>query len=246
MNHFTRRASVLMAAAAVVVIGGAALVACNASDESAPVVPGGPTGSDPAAEGFTYYSTKFVVPFTVTLPSWLKGHSSPAAINPTTMAWLTACTGNQDDCWDRQRAISLVSPLAIQRPGTAGPQPVPNYEGYLAFLDSLETTSGLASTERTTTSVDGRHTTVMTLTPSRIPDGEGLLCAQVGDHEFCWFPDDVGRPVRFAVVNTGTTPLIIYMIPTTDDAPNWPTLTQDFNTMLSTVRLGATPLPSGS
>jgi len=32
----------------------------------------------------------------------------------------------------------------------------------------------------------------------------------------------------------------------TDDATDWPTLTQDFSTMLSSVRLGATPLPTAS
>ena len=240
------------AAAAIVVIGVAALLAGNWSDESAPVMPGGPTRSDPPAEGTTYTSTSFVVPFTVTLPSWLPGEPGSGQSKTNNVYWETRpCTSTSQDCWHKKRAVTFSSPFAIHRPGTAGPQPVPNYEDYLAFLDSLETTSGLSITERASTSVDGRPTTVMTLTASRIPDDARFICDQSeGTAKFdklddCPFPD-VGRPLRLAVVNNGTTPLVIWLIGTTDDATNWPTLTQDFSTMLSNVRLGATPLPSGS
>ena len=243
------------AAAAVVVIGVAALLGGNWSDESAPVMPGGPTRSNPPAAGTTYTSTSFVVPFTVTLPGWLSGPPGPGQNGQTSsrnVYWETRpCTSTSQDCWHRKRAVAFSSPFAIYRPGTAGPQPVPNYEDYLAFLDSLETTSGLSITERASTSVDGRPTTVMTLTASRTPDDARPLCDQSeGTAKFdklddCMFPE-VGRPLRLAVVNNGTTPLVIWLTGATDDATDWPTLTQDFSTMLSSVRLGATPLPTAS
>ena len=239
------------AAAAVVVISVAALLAGNWSNQSAPVLPGGPTRSVPPADG-TYTSTTFVVPFTVTLPSWLSGRTGSVQARWHNVYWETRpCTSTSRDCWHKKRAIAFSSPFAIYRPGTAGPQPVPNYEDYLAFLDSLETTSGLSISERASTSVDGRPTMVMTLTASRIPDDARPFCDQSqGIEQFdklddCMFPE-VGRPLRLAVVNNGTTPLVIHLTPTTDDATNWPALTQDFSTMLSSVRLGATPLPSGS
>ena len=249
----SRRAVYWVAAAAAVgVIGVSALLAGNWSDQSAHVMPGGPTRSDPPADGTTYTSTSFVVPFTVTLPSWLSGRTSSGQARSHNVYWETRpCTSTSRDCWHRKRAVAFSSPFAVHRPGTAGPQPVPNYEDYLAFLDSLETTSGLSITERASTSVDGRPTMVMTLTASRIPDDARPFCDQSqGIERFdrvddCMFPE-VGRPLRLAVVNNGTTPLVIHLTGTTDDATNWPTLTQDFSTMLSSVRLGATPLPSGS
>ena len=105
------------------------------------------------------------------------------------------------------RAVRFLIPVNVYRPGGTGPTPSP--PDYLHYL-LAQTDHGAHFADQTQTTVDGKPATIVTATVDHSLDGSlGCPDTVTPAHEcFGLQPDLV---LRIAVVDTGTTPLLIWL-----------------------------------
>ena len=189
-----------------------------------------------------YTSAIFVVPFSVSMPTWLSEHDvysngnySNNLASPHEMSWAQSRCSPCADGYDL--ALRFVSPSGIYLPGDVKERAVPGYANYLVYLQEMESTYGLTITGTEQTTVGGRPATLMTLTPTQVVSGASFACSKPDTRaDDCWWPT-VGVTLRLAVVDVGKTPLLVW-IKANAANPAWPAIAQDFDEMLGTVRLG--------
>lgn len=244
-----RRTWALVAAAAaavvVAVVGVRALGGQSSGEVIAPV----------PQVGKSYSTSSFVIPFTVTLPAWTNGIAPPARDETDRKVYWeqSECTKNGSPvaCLDgSDLKLRFFSPVNLYRPqdGPAS-SPVPDYKGYVAYLTAIGATGDVIVSDLSTTTVDGRPATVMTLAPQAARYG-ALGCESPFDAArdcFGLVEDDKSHVfLRFAVVDAGgATPLLTWTRVNRDNPQASQAMAQ-FDTMLTTLSITGVPKPSAS
>lgn len=211
----------------------------------------------PAPQVGKSYSTSSYpgVPFTVTLPAWTTGIVPPAQEEfGRHVIWeQSECTANgaRVACLDgSDLKLRFLAPAAFYRPQD-GPtaSAAPDYAGYVAHLKAIAATGDVTITGLTSTMVDGRPATVMTLAPQKSVPGS-LGCESEFDvARDCWgLPDTETDHVilRLAVIDSGgSTPMLAWMRANRSNPRAAVELAQ-LDTMLTSLRFSAAPRPSAS
>ena len=166
--------------------------ACGGDDESPPGTAGVPASTDA-----TYTTQAFVLPFEVTVPTWL-----PAEANvdePNFVTW------EPDSPADP--AVRFLVPVEVYPPGGTGPSPPPaDYVEYL--LGQRE--HGATFSDVVETTVDGRPATLVTATVADRLDGSlGCPAADVPAPDCFGLQPDL--LLRLAVVDAGENPLLAWL-----------------------------------
>jgi hypothetical protein len=173
--------------------------ACSAgSPDAGPAPAPAPTAaasSTPAASGATYASHSFVVPFQVTVPSWL-----PAKADQDRPNFLT---------WERPGlpAVRFLVPVAVYPPGSAKTSKPP--QDYLSYLLD-QAKSGAQFSDQAQTTVGGRPATIVTGTTDKPLDGS-IGCPEVGQTADDCFGLQPDLRVRLVVVPFDDKVLLIWL-----------------------------------
>jgi len=114
-----------------------------------------------------YRTARFVVPLTVTPPSWRPG--APTQEQANFMTWVSA---------DDAHAVRFLVPVTVYRPGSSTAAAAPAPSDYLPYLRGLAQAGASFSDVRTTT-VGGQPATVLTATSTESLDGS-LGCQEKG------------------------------------------------------------------
>jgi hypothetical protein len=168
---------------------------------------------------------EFVVPFTIQLADWLD--PAPSQESPSFVTWESA---------DHARALRVMAPVAVYRPGHTEPSPPPEDMG--AYLTSLAD-AGAEISDVADTDVDGRPATEMTIgLPTGM--GPGTLDGAIGCPEAdqaadtCFGPQD-DLLLRLVTVDVDGTPVLIWERDGRDDADALSDGT--FDAMIASLRL---------
>lgn len=193
------RAAAVLATA---LVSCAVLTACGSNE---PTTTPGDRGSAPAPPEATSFATQHLgVPLDLRLPDWV----DPKAEQDT--AHFVTFHGKDSDL-----AVRVLLPADVFFPGSTTRGPVPaDYEDYVAYLQGQEK-DGAHLDDRTTTTVDGHDTTVMTATSDRELNGS-LGCQSdttPADECFGLQPEYL---LRIAVVDTDHGPLLIWLRDSSD------------------------------
>jgi hypothetical protein len=213
----------------VVVVVGLLAVGCAGPTPARTVAASSP--SDAQAR-MVYRSQSFVVPFEVTVPSWL-----PVAADQDRPNFVT---------WDRpgEPAVRVMVPVATYPPGSAAAiAPPTDFVGYVTGL----TTAGASVADRAEITVGGRPATIVTATTSRHLDGT-LGCPEPQQSAPDCFGLQPDLSLRLAVVPLeGTTLLIWLRTPVDTDTGKVADRVTSFEQMLASLRFtDPTPRPSPS
>jgi hypothetical protein len=151
-------------------------------------------------EGVVHEASSFVVPFTITLASWLD--PAPAEESPNFVTW---------EALDQQRGLRILSPVELYRPGQSEAEAPP--KDYSTYLMSLAD-AGAALTDVTDIEVGGRSAKELTvgLSPDATPGSlDGALgCPEPGlDAESCFGPQD-DLILRLVVIDVDGTPVLVW------------------------------------
>jgi hypothetical protein len=201
------------------------LVAQTIVYQSAPFTKVGNATNDTAAPatgqggvGSTYSSSTFVVPFDVTLPSWLP--ETPTVDEHNFVTW---------EATDADRAVRVLAPVNLYPPGGSGTTPPP--QDYLAYLLSQSDHGGqFADVSKAT--VGGHPATILTATTKNSLDGS-LGCQQDGMAAADCFGLQPDVTLRIAVIDTGGQTVLIWLRNTVgvDETQQL----KDFDQMLSSI-----------
>ena len=188
-----------------------AATACgNAAGSSQPAStqPTPATATTPIADGTTVpatnddksgsaYATKaFNIPFDVTLPGWLD--ATPSVEQPNFVTWQSPTV---------HRAVRVLVPVTIYPPDGTGPTSPP--ADYLDYL-LAQTDRGAHFTDQTKATVGDKPATIVTATVDDSLDGSlGCPDNTTAAHDCFGLQPEV--VLRIAVVDTGTTPLLIWL-----------------------------------
>jgi Tol biopolymer transport system component len=185
-------------------------------------LPATSSGTDASAgdQPVTYSSTRFAVPFEVTLPVWVAPES--VTEEPNFVTW----EGSEVD-----RAIRFLAPVNVYPPEamtTGTPSPLP--DDYLSyFLAQAE--HGAIFDDVVETTIDGIPGTVVTATTDGNLDGS-LGCQAEGLAANDCFGLQPDLTLRLAVVEVGNQPLLIWVRDFRGDEGEYDT----FGEMLASVR----------
>jgi hypothetical protein len=153
------------------------------------------------AGGVVHDAASFVVPFTITLASWLD--PVPAAESPNFVTW---------EALDQQRGLRVLSPVEVYEPGKSEAVPPPS--DYLSYLMSLAD-SGAEITEVADIEVDGRPATEVTvgLSPDATPGSlDGALgCQEPGLAADTCFGPQSDLLLRLVVIDVDGTPVLVWL-----------------------------------
>ena len=149
-----------------------------------------------AGTGSAYATKAFNLPLDVTLPGWLD--PTPSVEQPNFVTWQSPTA---------DRAVRFLIPVNVYPPGGTGPTPPPS--DYLHFL-LAQTDHGAHFADQTQTTVDGKPATIVTATVDNSLDGS-LGCPDTVTPAHDCFGLQPDLVLRIAVVDTGTTPLLIWL-----------------------------------
>ena len=234
------------AAAAVAILGIAALL-------RSPSAPPPATQPSPTVEGRSWSSApldaspeSFRRPLSLRLPPLLTAssftdHEKPAHVILGQGEGVCDATLSSP-CADGQDAFMVIlDPRTIYDPSKApASSPVPGYAAYVAFIDSLNDPGWTTSDRATTTTADGHKVTLWTVAGDGVHNG-AIGCAAAGDALGSCFGsyDPTAQPTvaRFAVVDVGATPVVMWMELNATN-PRLPDMVRQFDHMMTTVRFG--------
>jgi hypothetical protein len=165
---------------------------------------GTPTASPAATQaGRPYSSTSFVVPFDITLPSWVPS-GPPTKANRNFVTWV-----KEPDPDRRTVALRVMHPGAVFRPFQSLPSSVPaDYVGYLRSLAS----AGTNVTDETKVKAGPYPATLFTLTTFNPQDGSvGCPMDHPTDPGKQCFAAQPGLAIRMAVLTVHKTLLLFWM-----------------------------------
>ena len=157
-------------------------------------------GASASTDGVVHQADSFVVPFTVTLASWLD--PAPAEESPNFVTW---------EALDQQRGLRVLSPVEVYRPGRAEAEAPP--KDYSTYLMSLAH-AGAELTDVADIEVDGRSAKELTvgLSPGASPGSlDGALgCPEPGlDAESCFGPQD-DLLLRLVLIDVDGIPVLVW------------------------------------
>ena len=188
----------------------------TAGTTTSPATSGAGTGSD-------YASTSFTVPFDVTVPAWLG--PVPTIEQPRFVTWESPSA---------DRAVRFLVPVNVYPPGGSGPVPPPaDYVDYLL----AQAAHGAHFTDEAHTTVGGKPTTIVTATVDDGLDGS-LGCPDTDVAAADCFGLQPELALRIAVIDTGDTPLLIWLRGKAGTATD----NESFANLLSTVRFSDRPV----
>ena len=177
--------------------------------------------SAPDDEDRTYETVDFVVPFMITVPSWL-----PAA---ATIDWPQFVTW--DPATETDPAVRFLVPLNVYPPGATDTAPVP--EDYLAYLlDQAD--HGATFTDMSETSVGGWPATLVTATVDQSLDGS-LGCQEEGLAPDDCFGLQPEFTLRIAVIDAEDTTVLAWLRHNNSGTGDTATEFSEFEQMLRTV-----------
>ncbi len=211
-----------VAAAAAVAVAAVAVLGRSAPPPAAPVEP---------ATGPLFRATGFQPAFSANLPAWVaEVMTAPTEQTADTVTW--------NRCEERPVCIGLDAYTI--RYLTRGSTEPATYAGYLARMEELRRAGALDVTDSRQTTVDGRPATVYSLlTNGDTADGMGcfttLRCQD-------FYTDNLAR---YAVVDTGSAPLVIGMR-TFVENPQGQVWIDQLDGMLATLRLSSPAYPGVS
>jgi hypothetical protein len=201
------------------------VAACGATAGSTPRSgPAHSVASTPSADGPSYASTSFVVPFDVSPPAWLDPKPVIEQSN-----FLT---------WDAPRvpAVRFLAPETVYRPGDKTDTGVPG--DYLSYLLS-QASAGAHFRDQTRGTVGGQPATFVTATTDRSLDGS-LGCPARGTAAAACFGLQPGLGLRIAVLQVHDRTLLIWL--RTDKTMNRADVAshvQSFKDMLASIRFSS-------
>ena len=173
----------------------------------------------------TYASSTFVVPFQITLADWLA--AEPSSELPNFVTWEATTV---------DRGLRVLVPVNVYPPGAATPVPPPN--DYVSYL-LAQADAGAQFADVVETTVDGRPTTVVTVTlgPDARPgslDGS-LGCQEDGLDAATCFGPQFELLLRLAVIDVDGTAVLVWIrdIRGNDDRP---IEYETFDAMLASMR----------
>jgi hypothetical protein len=193
-----------------------------------------PATSNPAVPTPNFVSSDFVVPFALTLPTWATQVRPTVARTHRLVSWeQSPCTS--DCAAGSDRKLRFLAPVAIVAPGASRATPIPDYPGYLKYLQALENDGVIATSNKSTTTVAGRPATLLTVTTATTAEG-AIGCELAASRpEACWgFVS--GMRLRLAVVQVGPTPLLAWSR-TNDPTAEGQDADSDFARILSRMQL---------
>lgn len=230
------------AAAAAVVVAIVVVVTSQSSDQGGRPLPAQtPSPSTAPATAQPYSSATFLVPFTAELPPWTKGVVPD--INPSARFQTWQMNQCQDCAPGTEVKLRMIIPDSVYEPGAKGnPVAMPDYEGYLAYLSSLEAAGSLSLTNRGTTTVGGKPATVFSVKVDKaVPDGQA--CEDIHAKPGECFGFDPKIAARLAVIKVGPGAPLLMWTRAFPDNPERATYEAQFDQMLATVTFTATPSP---
>lgn len=198
--------------------------------------PGGPTPSPTASptaiRSAAFSSSAFAFPFSVLTPAWVtEALDEPTSENSRHVTW-NRCEG--DICIGlTYLSLSKLDPFGLEpRKDTA----MPDYQGYLDYLDSLVADGKAVYEGQSGIEVGGRQGELLTLMPlTDIPDGVGCEAGD-GSSEDCWDFFE-GVATRMAIVDVGSSNPLVILTRTPPDNPDGDRWVAQFDPMLKTVTL---------
>ena len=209
------------------------------------------THPSPTAEGRGWSSTPssastsaFRRPLSLRLPPLLTASSftdnERSAYVVLAQGQGTCSATTADPCSNGEDAfLAILDPKSIYDPAKApASSPMPGYAGYVSFIDSLRGPDWTQANRATTTTADGHKVTLWTVGGDGIRNGAAGCNTDIDPIEKCWGTyDATAQPTvsRFAVVDVGATPVVMFMDLNADN-PNLPEMVRQFDHMLTTVR----------
>jgi hypothetical protein len=160
-----------------------------------------PLNAAKPVSGRTYSSTSFVVPFDISLPSWVQS-------GPPTLADRNFVTWAKKGDPDRVTvALRVMHPVSVVRPDNPSSDSVPaDYLGYLRGLSTYDT----HMSHVTTVKAGPYPTTLFTLT-TKHPQDKSVGCYTATPTDEGCFAAQPGLPLRMAVLTVHKTLLLIWM-----------------------------------
>lgn len=231
-------------AAAAAAVAAIAFLALGRPTAAPPVDPGPTTPASVRTWASTddgSSTTAFGRPLSFALPQVL---SDASFVTNETPAWISLaqsyCAGTADDpCADGQDVkLRVIAPVQIYDPAFApDPSPMPGYEAYVRFIESLNGKHSVQSEHRELV-VDGHDVTVLSVVTSGNPDG-AIGCDAVGlPRDQCWgyaaVPVDPAY-LRLAIIDQGRTPVIMWLEVNASN-PDRQRFAAEFDRTLTTVR----------
>ena len=177
----------------------------------------GPTGTSTSSSAPVYTPTKFVVPFTTAVPTWVA--PTPATSNTYLVTWSTDGV-----------AVRFLVPVTIYPPGsTRATDPPRNYLTYLRQHEGAGVRVGDVS-QRT---VDGRPATLLTVTATRRLAGSiGCPAAGMAPEQCHGLRPE--RRLRVAIVDVDGRALLIWL--RNDQSEKFLKQSEQFDALLNSVR----------
>lgn len=212
------------------VVGGGLL---GAERNTAPVTP--------PEESTVYSSENFPFPFRVTLPAWTASSSTVYGSDKTELFW------NQSDCSldsrppqpcadDEDFKIRVLAPQWVARPAEAPTvSAAPDYADYVAYLHEMAVDGYLDISDETTTSVDGRAATVLTLSGMTDQPGAIACVSQYAARRDCGWGLLPGLAWRLAVLDQPQQVVLVWLRVNEDRADRAEALA-DLDQLLTTWR----------
>jgi hypothetical protein len=180
------------------------------------------SGAGATGSGSSFETTRFVLPFEVTLPAWLP--SAPNAEESHFVTW---------DATDADRAVRVLAPVNVYAPGSSATSPVPS--DYLAYLLSQAEHGGHFA-GRLDTKIGGKPATILTATTDESLDGS-IGCQEEGMAAGECFGLQPEMSLRLAVIDAGEQPVLIWLRSTAGvDATQ---AIADFDKMLATIQFAS-------